>query len=381
MLEPILIVMRAYLLFNKSRREKGDMFEYILLKCVSNLKGERTISGIYHLLTGKRSSQTMQDARGYEIEEFFGIYKSLERKSLHFFVNRLEQANLIDIKDSQFPEITESGRIVLETKSDFTCRFNGLKNHKNVAEFEKRFLLLVQTFTNMQSNHKIFLPVVEDPVTQEWVKQLYIRKQKAIPNMVSSLYKEISILLPHCQPIERELFSYRLTGNGLIGHTYDQLAIKKGLYKIDTYLYIQHVFYLFFDSMRRDPDQFPVLSICGEDLETSELITQSAKRTFYYIEKGWTIDNVMTKRRLKKSTIQDHIVEAALVIPDFSIERFLMTDEKNEIIAAADSLQTQRLKQIYQALNGKYSYFQIRLGLAHEQLLEKEGLIYERKST
>ncbi|MEH7462882.1 recombinase RecQ, partial [Bacillus thuringiensis] len=35
--------------------------QYTVLYCLKQLKGERTVSSIYHLLKGKRSSQTFQD--------------------------------------------------------------------------------------------------------------------------------------------------------------------------------------------------------------------------------------------------------------------------------------------------------------------------------
>ncbi|MEK1830635.1 hypothetical protein AAAC51_20805 [Priestia megaterium] len=42
-----------------------------ILFCIKQLKGERTAYGIYHLLTGKKSAQTIQDGKILEFRFFF----------------------------------------------------------------------------------------------------------------------------------------------------------------------------------------------------------------------------------------------------------------------------------------------------------------------
>lgn len=41
--------------------------QYTLLHCLKQLNGERTVSSIYYLLKGKRSSQTLQDGNMFRI--------------------------------------------------------------------------------------------------------------------------------------------------------------------------------------------------------------------------------------------------------------------------------------------------------------------------
>jgi uncharacterized protein YpbB len=55
--------------------------ENILLYCLKQLNGERTIYSIYHLLNGKKSSQTLQDAHLFSLKRYFGILESLTRES------------------------------------------------------------------------------------------------------------------------------------------------------------------------------------------------------------------------------------------------------------------------------------------------------------
>lgn len=41
--------------------------QYTLLHCLKQLNGERTVSSIYYLLKGKRSSQTLQDGNMFRV--------------------------------------------------------------------------------------------------------------------------------------------------------------------------------------------------------------------------------------------------------------------------------------------------------------------------
>lgn len=353
------------------------MFEAILLTCVHHIQAERTISGIYHLLTGKRSSQTMQDAKGYALEGFFGIYKSLERHQLDDRFNQLEKRGMIVTNNEQFVDLTEKGeKAYLEIDKSTISYFQGLTYHQMTTIFEKRLLLLVQTMTNINNNKRSFVPIIDDATTQSWVRGMYASYQSDMDSFVRSLYEELHTLLSKRTTKEAYLFSSRLTGNGVIGLTYEQLATDSGLRKEDVHLYLQLVYHYLLQNVQQHPGLFPILSQCVEGLGTSTLITQSANRTYYYVERGWTIERIMKKRRLKKSTIQDHLVEAALVIPDFSIESFISIEEQSLILSMAESLETKRLKQIHQGLNGEFSYFQIRLTLAHHQHFSKEGTSY-----
>ncbi|RWZ60232.1 hypothetical protein EQV77_02770 [Halobacillus fulvus] len=369
-----------WFLFNKIGRIKHQvvitMFQAVLLTCIKRLSGERTASGIFHMLTGKRSSQTMQDVKGYRLEPFFGIYKSLSRKRFDETLQRLTQSGHINISDEGFPLLTLSGEDKEKQLRKSWIHFSGLKNHQLVMTFEKRLFLLIQTFTNMKASHRNFIPIVDEPIIQNWVRGIYKTYQKNAEGFIDSIYEEMKSLLNELPPEDAHIFVHRLTGSGIIGLTMEQLAKEAGETKEDAYLRTQHVLHFLFTNAKREPKTYAALAVCAAGLDSSGMITDSAKRTFRYIEQGLSLKEVMEKRRLKESTIQDHIVEAALVLPHFSTEPFLTEAEKRVIIQKAEVLNTQRLKHIKESLQGKYSYFQIRLALAQYQHDKKEGMTH-----
>src|SRR3954469_3240333 len=87
--------------------------ENIILYCLKQLKGERTIYSIYHLLNGKKSSQTIQDAHLFSIKKFFRIFESLTRESFEEIITNLVNKQLICLCGNQRYQLTESGLIHL----------------------------------------------------------------------------------------------------------------------------------------------------------------------------------------------------------------------------------------------------------------------------
>ncbi|SEH82027.1 Uncharacterized protein YpbB [Halobacillus karajensis] len=344
------------------------MFHHLILQCIDKFRGERTTSGIYNLLTGKRSSQTMQDAKGYQVDDFFGIMPDLRRKQLDAHIHPLIQEGLIVVNDQSFPTLTSSGKDALYSyKGPKIQYFKGMVWHEVIPSFWRRVYLLIQMMANRKAGIKHYYPIVDDYQAQRWARLVYHKFQHKLPRLIQSLYEEIHTLLENHSVIEANLYVHRLTGGKVIGLTVEQLKEMYGMNDVDVQLHLEHTHYYLFLEAKKDKESYPVLHLCTKGLDVTYLITQSARKTYQYFMQGLSIDEIVTLRKLKKSTIQDHIVEAALIIPDFSIASFLSDYDVDDINNMALAMDTQKLKQIHEAFNGKYNYFELRLALASGQ--------------
>ncbi|GGF09123.1 hypothetical protein GCM10010954_04450 [Halobacillus andaensis] len=347
------------------------MFEAILLKCILSLKGERSISGIYHLIQGKRSSQTLQDARIYEIDRFFGVYPQLNKAQVNRVMDQMVNKGWIEINEEGLPAIKDAGMNYLA--SSFINKkhyFNGMVYHRHVTIFEKRLRLLIQTVTCTQMNNLSFLPIEDDANIQKWVKIKY--KEHRPKDLVKALFQEVYELLLTVREKEAELFTARLTGGNLTGRTREQLALRYQMLKENVDLNIRHTWFYMFQQVINNPRSFPALFICMEGLQANDLITDSAKQTYEWLRRGYELEEICKKRRLKMSTIQDHVVEAALVMPTFDITPFISVENQETIGRMQAALKTNKLKNLYESLNRKYTYFELRLVLARTNYAQKE---------
>ncbi len=350
------------------------MFLYILLTCINQMKRERTISGIFHLLKGKRSAQTLQDARVYGIDDFFGICPNLSKPKLATTIQIAVDNDLILIENEQFASLTKDGVDYLANyqgpRPDY---FSGMADAANVQVFEGRLRLLIQTVTNLSVNNRSFLAIIEQPPIQQWVKHHYSRIKEGMKEVEEQLYEELANLLSKRTEVEAVLFTSRLTGGRIIGETREQLARDHNLSEQEVDILLSHVSYYLYEQCRISPSCYPAIATCLEGLSSSSLITRSAKRTYQLLEKGFTLESIAAIRKLKLSTIQDHVIEAALVVPGFSIRPFINEEHEQSILASASRLQTRRLKRIYEAFQGQFSYFELRLVLA---AAKKEPMSY-----
>src|SRR5690348_8249605 len=117
--------------------------ETVILFCLKQLNGERTIYSIYHLLNGKKSSQTIQDAHLFSLKEFFGVYGELTREAFEQITEDLFRKNLIDICGEQQYQLTVAGLEYLESKW-FDHYLDGWNYHTYTMLFWDRLSLLTQ---------------------------------------------------------------------------------------------------------------------------------------------------------------------------------------------------------------------------------------------
>ena len=94
-------------------------------------------------------------------------------------------------------------------------------------------------------------------------------------------------------------------------------------------------------------------------------MTQSTEKTFQLLNQGYSIADIVNTRQLKKGTIEDHIVELALKISDFSIEPFVTVEKQNQIKKVVNETMTKQLRLIQNNVQDA-TYFEIRLVLAKD---------------
>jgi uncharacterized protein YpbB len=163
--------------------------------------------------------------------------------------------------------------------------------------------------------------------------------------------------------IAPEVLVFRLTGFQQIGLTSLQTANKLNMDPIHYLLEFTNVLHYFIQMLENSAGRFPVLVSLLSNIESNDALTVSARKTWGLLSQGFSIEQVAKIRKLKLSTIEDHLVEFALNIKEFSIDPYIDSEIQREIIKISRQEGTKQLKLIRNRLNA-VSYFQIRLALA-----------------
>lgn len=336
----------------------------IILYAFQQFKGERSMQGVYHIVTGKRSQQSIQDAKWYHLSLLYGTFYSYSQKQF--------QKDLYFLVEHQYMYQNENTFIVTSKGRNALERFieqipNGLDGFTfSYASFHffSRLALYVQSLTNVLFQKNGFVPIINHYPTKVWVKTHFPKTKNDQWLILNQLYQDLEKVLQTLPQKQAELIVYQLSSDQIIGMTIHQLA---EMYEQDyTFLQIEWVagLHQIVKEAQVNQKKFQILPLFINDLIDEYPLTYTAKKTWQWLKDGYDIDQIAQIRQLKRSTIEDHLVEIALNVPSFSIQPYVKEPIKQAIENVIKKQQTRKLKTIKQYLNKDVSYFQIRLVLA-----------------
>jgi uncharacterized protein YpbB len=340
--------------------------EMIILYCLQKLKGERTIYSVYHLLKGKRSSQTIQDAHLFKLTNLFQVYGFMDRKDVEATVAAAYEKGWVSPLSEQHYVITERGGKDLDRyleANPLPVYLNGWKNHQLSDVFWERLSLLVQVVSNLIFQEHGYVPIQKNKESHLWLKTFLKNHRLGRNELGEQLYNELTDCFEQDKHINPNLLVVRLTGYNRIGMTSLQAAELLGLEFSRYHFEFQNVLHFLIRAVESERESFRILSSLTGDVVHSVALTQSTQKTYELFKRGHTIRQISKLRRLKTSTIEDHIVEIALNVKDFSINPFVGDALQLEIVEAAESSASKQLRFIRERI-ADASYFEIRLVLA-----------------
>ncbi|WP_018660476.1 helix-turn-helix domain-containing protein [Heyndrickxia acidiproducens] len=342
-----------------------SFLQAVVLDCFDKLNGERTPFSIYHLLKGKKSAQTIQDAHLFHVENIFQTYQAFTRDNYEQFVNLLLSSGYLRQTTGGAYIATGKGRTFArgyKLAQNFPY-LNGLKYQETAAIFWKRLSLITQVASHFVYQNRFYYPVQRDPRLQAWVKSWLRQFGRERGMLAEMLYADLYRLFSNHPAEQPEILVLRLTGANRIGKTIGQAA---SLLQIETTEYwyrFLHLLHFMVQYMMKHPGECPLLYTMVKDVYQEIPLTRSAFRTYEMLKKGKTVSEIAAARQLKQSTIEDHLVEAALNDAHFPLNDYVSKEIEEKILKAAGKLKTRKLKPIKESI-GDISYFQIRLVMA-----------------
>ncbi|GLB58032.1 helix-turn-helix domain-containing protein [Cytobacillus sp. NCCP-133] len=345
---------------------KRAYLQIIILYCLKKLQGQRTIYSILHLLNGKKSSQTIQDAHLFQLTRLFKTFEQLSRDELDRYTEDMERQSWISNNEIGHYTITPEGERILQDvllKCPLPTSLNGWKHHKSTDVFWGRLSLLVQVISHLNNHHTKYLPVQKKTSIHKWLKSFLLTSGSARNEVGIILYKELLKCFEGLCDISPAVLTLRLTGHNRIGLTAEQAAEQLGLglayYRIQ---FLAALHYLM-ECVGRNPGSFPLMDKVLSGLDESIPLTLSTEKTYNLLNQGLSIDEIAKIRRLKRSTIEDHVVELALNVSGFDITPYVSNNIQESILHAAHRSNSRQLKHIRQLIP-QAEYFEIRLVLA-----------------
>jgi uncharacterized protein YpbB len=258
--------------------------------------------------------------------------------------------------------LTTSGITLLENKP-LPKYLNGWNFHQITSLFWERLSLLIQVVSNLSFEESRYIPIQKNKDVHYWLKS--ILKDVPVPRVKlgTTVYSELNECFNHVIDIDPSLLVFRLTGFQQIGLTRLQVAQKVNLNLHDYQIGFTNTLHYLIQRIKEDDNQFKILPYLIDDLMQDDELTLTSRKTQKLLYQGYTLDKIANLRHLKLSTIEDHLVELALHVNDFSIDTYVDRELQNMILKVSRQKATKQLKMI-KAEIGAATYFQIRLVLA-----------------
>lgn len=324
----------------------------VILLAVKRLGGERSERSLFHVLNGKRSATTLQDAFFYDLEPIFGQFP-FTKFGYEQLLSTYEKRGWLNRE--QF-KLTKAGELLASSTvvSDLFDQLGGEHRDFNAMAW-KRLSLFVQTFMSRE-HERTFYPVQADRSAERWVKQI-IQTERDWRSLVQTFHQEIEDALEKVGDPYATAVVYRFTGAFETGFTYEQIASLLDVDPPTARLY----FMAGWNGLLHELSSDAKLRGFTHGL-SDERMTQSARESYELFSVGRTFSQVQAVRRLRTSTIEDHVVEMAMYLELFPLEQFVPL-EQVERVEQMHEEGSWALKPVFEQIE-ELSYFQIRLVFA-----------------
>lgn len=353
--------------YHNEKKPSLSYFESLITYGISSLQGQRSIFGLYHIIQGKRSSQTIQDGHLFHLLPFFSLLPQLKKHELEEVVMHLYEQKFIQEFEKQVFVVTKKGQnaIAHYKIQSLLSLFDGW-GLKDIAKvFSLRLRLFIQSLSQLAIGNNKFIPMVKDHTIQGWVQRTFPPAHRR-DQVRQRLFWELYNFLQDARPLDREIFIGKLSGAHRYGYTNEQLSIVHTLSVIDVELCYQALIHQLIKKAMKYPNDFQIIFKFLEQEKQRTLLTSSAEKTLEMYKRGASIDEIATRRRLKLSTIEDHLVEAFFYDSSLRLRDFVSETDELAIIYAMKEYGKGKLRKIKEHLPEQISYFQIRLVLAKE---------------
>src|SRR5690625_2487588 len=352
------------------------LLKQLILLCAKQLQKQRSSSAIYHLITGKRSIQTVQDAHLFGIDCFYGVLRTLSRQKFIERMNTYKSAELLREIDSPhftYVSLTNKGQSYLTTVGKQLSYFNGLKFYKSDELFYKKVLLLTQVLTNQYNENSSYIPIIDDENILKWMRKYYGQIKHDLKTYLYYLYDDLYTLLIHFPNEEADIFVKRLSAYKHYGLSIQQLSSTYNYSVEHIQLLLRAMIHKMLQLIKDDTVTLKVLNLIVDDLPSYNMLTKSAKTTYELLNKQYTVEQIASIRRLKMSTIYDHIVEICWYDQNFPVDQYVTKEQMDQVKQAVIKAQSLQLKLIKHFAPDELTYFQIRIALTRIKNIFFEG--------
>lgn len=349
--------------------------EYLFLDCISTERPIKEATLFYNLI-GKRTVSTMLQCRQYDLEAYFTVMPGMKPTALKKGFERLLSDGLIIGNDGEGFLLTEEGSA---KKTDF---FSVHVHFSLASQMEfalvqgvlrRRMLFLIQILSELLHKNKHYYPIEREAKEQIWIKRLLTQHSGDKDSFARAYGEEWHSYLSRLPERDAGLFALQFEGTDHLRKTTGQMAGLFSLEEAEVKILLHQNWLRLYAALEKEPEKFPVLSsVMLMTIKENSLASASAETTMRYFMNGHSMNEIISMRGLKQSTIQDHFAEIALIYPEFPTQEFLEREKMQylqQLVGRKERVDYREIQKVFPGIN----FFESRLIQIRSEVAAKYG--------
>ncbi|KRN02563.1 hypothetical protein FD13_GL001786 [Levilactobacillus senmaizukei DSM 21775 = NBRC 103853] len=319
----------------------------------------RRVRAIENLLRGRRTVSTLYWGQRYQLLPLLNLAKQLDRGALDAAAQQVVHQGLAtwDINQERLV-LTPAGLSKQRADHYFVPQTADCWPTIDLIAVRQRILLAVQVASQFSHQAGHYLPLTTDMATRQFVRHWFhqVKNDQLGPQVLTALMTSLDKL----DPVVATVMTAQFTGYQQAGQTLGQLALayQRTEWEIQL-MQFEGLAQIMGDA--KEPTN-PFNSLLQPLWQTP--VSRSAQITLNTVKQGQTLAQIAGERRVKVSTVREHLLEAAIMLPlaDFPYDRLLSPAARSQFKAVVSGpVDDWQYTGLPEALQRQYEFFYFRL--------------------
>ncbi|ANK59574.1 hypothetical protein AYR54_04520 [Loigolactobacillus backii] len=292
----------------------------------------RRSRAILNLLKGKRTVSNLYAGLTYQLLSLYQLMPHLNDVNFKRGLDRLKQRGQLEMEEKRY-RLTEAG---LKSQQTFMLAhfvpqwFNGFKQ-PNLQHFMARLFLATQVTSEYTRHNARYYPLEVSEVDQQAVKVWFTQHKS--PQLGHALLREWQQFLQQLPQHDADIYSQFLVGYKITRFALPQVAQLFKLMPLEVALYQIDITAHLINLLQKTPVDFPLLAALWQPLAQG-VLSQSSALTYRLALQGTDLTKIAQMRRLRPGTITEHLLEAAILTPNFPYKTYLTATQRQKLATA-----------------------------------------------
>lgn len=308
---------------------------------------------LYHLLRGRRTNSVLVYGFFHGVLPYLGAFPKLEESLIKKILkNHCSKGFLVE-HDGEY-QLTDEGRMALKKNA---LRFPDIDyfSFGKTASMNWRLVkFAVQVVSYISYGENEYVPIETSPYYTIQVKNWLKRQEKAqLPTQIKT---ELATIFKQLSDTQVTFLSNQFSGRQIDGSVVYQLLPKTMQEFPYNQLFEDEAIHAFFRQLKKIPESI-LYALVKEGLKQN--YNQSARQTIRLFLQGATKEQVMQIRHIKTSTINDHLIEWAIVDETFPFQRFISREAQVHLSQLDQPMLTWQYAEINERFSISYDSFRL----------------------